>query len=75
MESHEQTPPSATVDELGSKAIDVVDMFDQANTAGTIECLGDRGALLKDAVDSLRSVLNRDGQQTILDQDQAAPRH
>ena len=54
-------------------AIDVVNMFDQANTNGAIEKLGfdQRGLLLKRAITDLRNALNADEKQTILTEEQA----
>jgi len=52
-------------------AVNVVDMFDQANTGHTIEKMGDgRGMLLKDAISKLRRNLNSDKQRTTLDSKQ-----
>jgi hypothetical protein len=42
---------------LLQEAKGVILMFDQANTNGTIESLGSRGVLLKQAVDDLRKVI------------------
>ena len=48
-------------------AVDVVDMFDQANTDHAIESLGSRGALLKGAISKLRRSLNSGQKRTTLD--------
>ena len=53
-------------EELIKAAVYVVDSFDQANTASAIERLGNRGQILKDAVNDLRELLNKDGQKTAL---------
>jgi len=56
--------------DLESLATNVVDLFDQANTASAIENLGSRGALLKQAIAGLRFKLNSEKQRTILTGDQ-----
>ena len=52
-------------------SVQVVNMFDQANTAKVFEKLGSRGVLLKEAIEELRSVLNDDTQRTTLSNEQA----
>lgn len=47
-------------------AVDVVNMFDQVNTAAAIEKLDSRGELLKESIEELRSRLNRKKRITIL---------
>jgi hypothetical protein len=51
-------------------AVEVVDLFDQANTGRRIESLGDRGTALKHAVEDLRTEVNFDQQRTILNSTQ-----
>ena len=51
---------------LGSAAVHVVDMFDQANTNKMVEKLGKRGELLRDAVEILRGIVNEGVQRTVL---------
>ena len=51
-------------------AVNVVDMFDQANTNQKVEKLGSRGEILKEAVERLRGIVNKDAQRTILSRDQ-----
>ena len=53
-----------------SLAVDVVDMFDQANTNKAIEQLGRRGVILKNAIAKLRASLNLEQQKTLLKADQ-----
>lgn len=57
---------------LQQLAVDVVDMFDQANTGKTIENLGSRGEELRNAVQRLRKHLNKKSQTTILSAQQVA---
>jgi hypothetical protein len=56
--------------DLESLAINVVDMFDQANTNNAVENLGTRGSILKEAVAELRFKINSEEQKTILKGDQ-----
>jgi len=56
--------------DLASLAINVVDMFDQANTNDVIQKLGSRGVILKEAIAELRFTLNLEGQKTLLTGDQ-----
>lgn len=51
-------------------AVDVVDMFDQANTNKMLE-IGYRGSYLKKAIEELRAILNQHTQLTILSREQA----
>lgn len=51
---------------LKKLAVEVVNMFDQANTAAAIESLGSRGELLKQSIEELRNKLNRKKRITIL---------
>lgn len=60
--------------EFLTKEIIVVNMFDQANTGGSIEKLGYRGNVLKEAIDDLRDHINQDKQLTILTSGQASGR-
>lgn len=68
---HNQEKPLVTHRELEQAGVEVVDLFDQANTGNTIETMGSRGEILASAINGLRLVLNRSGQKTILTEEQA----
>lgn len=57
--------------DLTKAAVNVVNMFDQANTNKTVEQLGTRGQLLKEAVERLRDIVNKDTKRTILSRELA----
>jgi hypothetical protein len=52
-------------------AVNVVNMFDQVNRGRSVENMGDRGILLKQAIEDLRIQVNSDQQRTILTSEQA----
>ncbi len=56
---------------ISQAAVDVVDMFDQANTNHAVERLGSRGEILKEYIEKLREAVNRRGQRTILSREQS----
>jgi hypothetical protein len=56
--------------EMIRKAVRVVDMYDQANTGNAVQNLGTRGAILDEAIEELREILNRDKQRTALTAEQ-----
>ena len=59
---------------LEQAAIWVIDLYDQANTGGALiknASNPNRGRILKEAIEDLRAVLNRDQQKTILTAEQA----
>ncbi len=60
------TEKEKTVEEA---AVLAVNLFDQANTGGVIEKMGSRGFSVSQAIDSLREVLNKDEQKTILNEE------
>lgn len=55
--------------EFENLAVNVVNMFDQANTNNAVERLGSRGIILRNAVNELRRELNRIEKLTILGED------
>ena len=57
-------------EKLLEEAIAVVNLFDQANTGRTIELLGSRGEIAKDAIDDLRDIINKDEKLAILTREQ-----
>ena len=59
------------INKIIHEAIQVVNMFDQANTSNAIRSIGSRGELLESAINELRSLLNEDKQVTILTEEQA----
>lgn len=57
---------SAYIPNLIEIAIDVVNMYDQANTNGAISTMGTRAALLHEQITALRDLLNTGKWRTIL---------
>ena len=58
------------IQKLITDAVNVVDMFDQADANDIVENIGSRGILLVKAVEDLRRTLNQDRQRTALSTDQ-----
>jgi len=54
------------VKQIIEAAVNVVNMFDQANTNDVIKNLGNRGESVHKAINDLRDLLNKDEKQTIL---------